>query len=95
MTGNVTVADQSGGPASAFDTVGVLMVPSINLQGVEEGLRSAGFGIDSTHTFADLRGGQEDAGDEQVLLVWTAAGKSLDQITSDLSILRTFTIRID
>jgi hypothetical protein len=95
MTGNVTVADQSGGPASTFDTVGVLMVPSINLQGVEEGLRSAGFGIDSTHTFTDLRGGQEDTGDEQVLLVWTAAGKSLDQITSDLSILRTFTIGID
>jgi plastocyanin len=84
MTGNVTVADQSGGAASVFDTVGALMVPTINLQGVEEGLRSAGFGIDSTHTFTDLRGGQEDTGDEQVLVVWTAAGKSLDDITSDL-----------
>ena len=84
MTGNVTVADQSGGASSTFDTVGALMVPSINLQGVEEGLRSAGFGIDSTHTFTDLRGGQEDTGDEQVLVVWTAAGKSLDDITSDL-----------
>ncbi|CAN5376011.1 hypothetical protein BH18THE2_BH18THE2_24970 [soil metagenome] len=84
MTGNVTIADQSGGAASAFDAVGALMVPSINLQGVEEGLRSAGYGIDSTHTFTDLRGGQEDTGDEQVLVVWTAAGKSLDQITSDL-----------
>ncbi|MDW0315939.1 MAG: hypothetical protein QN716_11235 [Nitrososphaeraceae archaeon] len=84
MTGNVTVADQSGGASSTLDTVGALMVPSINLQGVEEGLRSAGFGIDSTHTFTDLRGGQEDTGDEQVLLVWTAAGKSLDDITSEL-----------
>jgi plastocyanin len=84
MTGNVTVADQSGGASSTFDTVGALMVPSINLQGVEEGLRSAGFGIDSTHTFTDLRGGQEDTGDEQVLVVWTAAGKSLDDITLDL-----------
>ena len=64
MTGNVTVADQSCGPASAFDTVGALMVPSINLQGVEECLRSAGFGIDSTQIFTDLRGGQEDTGDE-------------------------------
>jgi hypothetical protein len=60
------------------------MVPSINLQAVEEGLRSADFGIDSTHTFTDLRGGQEDTGDEQVLLVWSASGKSLNQITSDL-----------
>ena len=84
MTGNVTVADQSGGASSTFDTVGALMVPSINLQGVEEGLRSAGFGIDSTHAFTDLRGGQEDTGDEQVLLVWSASGKSLHQITSDL-----------
>ena len=84
MTGNVTVADQSGSATSTFDTVGALMVPSINLQGVEEGLRSAGFGIDSTHTFTDLRGGQEDTGDEQVLLVWSASGKSLHQITSDL-----------
>ena len=84
MTGNVTVADQSGGASSTLDTVGALMVPSINLQGVEEGLRSADFGIDSTHAFTDLRGGQEDTGDEQVLVVWTAAGKSLDQITSDL-----------
>jgi plastocyanin len=84
MTGNVTVADQSGSATSTFDTVGALMVPSINLQGVEEGLRSADFGIDSTHAFTDLRGGQEDTGDEHVLVVWTAAGKSLDQITSDL-----------
>ena len=83
MTGNVTVADQSGGASSTFDTVGALMVPTINLQDVE-GLRSAGFGIDSKHTFTDLRGGQEDTGDEQVLVVWTAAGKSLYDITSDL-----------
>jgi hypothetical protein len=34
--------------------------------------------------FTDLHGGQEDTGDEQVLLEWTAAGKSLNQITSDL-----------
>ena len=84
MTGNVTVADQSGSATSTFDTVGALMVPSINLQGVEEGLRSADFGIDSTHAFTDLRGGQEDTGDEQVLVVWTAAGKSLEEITSYL-----------
>ena len=75
MTGNVTVADQSGDASGTFDTVGALMVPSINLQGVEEGLRSADFGIDSTHAFTDLRGGQEDTGDEQVLLVWTVCWK--------------------
>jgi hypothetical protein len=43
-------------------------------------MRGAGFGIDSTHAFTDLRGGQEDTGDEQVLVVWTAAGKNLEEI---------------
>jgi len=36
------------------------------------------------HNFRDLHGGQEDTGDEQVLVVWTAAGKSLDEIASQL-----------
>ena len=60
------------------------MVPAMIVQDVVSGMRSGGFGIDSMHTFTDLRGGQEDTGDEQVLVVWTAAGKSLDDITSDL-----------
>jgi hypothetical protein len=63
MTGNVTVTDQSSSVASQFDTIGLLMVPTINLESVEESMRSAGFGIDSTHAFTDLRGGQEDTGD--------------------------------
>jgi hypothetical protein len=84
MTGNVTVTDQSSSAASQFDTIGLLMVPTINLENVKEGMRSAGFGIDSTYAFTDLRGGQEDTGDEQVLIVWTAAEKSVDEIASDL-----------
>jgi hypothetical protein len=36
------------------------------------------------HTFTDLRGGQEDTGDQQVLVVWTAAEKSLEDTTSQL-----------
>ncbi len=43
-------------------------------------MRSAEYEIDSTHTFTDLRGGQEDAGDEQVLVVWTASEKNLEEI---------------
>jgi plastocyanin len=86
MTGNVAVVNQNNnGVASAtadtFDTVGTLMVPSPFVQNIVESMRSAGFAIDSMHTFTDLRGGQEDTGDEQILVVWTAAGKSLDEIT--------------
>ena len=60
------------------------MVPSPYVQDAVENMRSNGFGIDSMHTFTDLRGGQEDTGDQQVLVVWTAAGKSLDEITTYL-----------
>ncbi len=56
------------------------MIPSPFVQNVVESMRSAGYGIDSTHTFTDLRGGQEDAGDEQVLVVWTASEKNLEEI---------------
>jgi hypothetical protein len=86
MTGNITVSGQenNGGATGTFDTVGALMVPSMMVQSVEDEMRNAGFGIDSMHAFTDLRGGQEDTGDEQVLLVWTSTGKSLDEITSYL-----------
>ena len=47
-------------------------------------MRSMGFEIDSMHTFTDLRGGQEDTGDQQVLVVWIAAGKSFEATTSQL-----------
>ena len=85
MAGNVTVVNQNNGAAASttaglYDTVGALMVPSPFVQNVVESMRSAGFGIDSMHTFTDLRGGQEDTGDEQVLVVWTAAGKSLEEV---------------
>ena len=88
MTGNVTVVNGgNNNPAvsnGSFDTVGALMVPALMVQGVSEEMRNAGFRIDSTHTFTDLRGGQEDTGDQQVLVVWTAAGKGLNEITSYL-----------
>jgi plastocyanin len=85
MTGNVTVVNQNNNGAASttagtYDTVGTLMVPSPFVQNIVESMRSAGYGIDSTHTFTDLRGGQEDTGDEQVLVVWTAAGKNLEEI---------------
>ena len=38
-------------------------------------MRSMGFEIDSMHTFTDLRGGQEDTGDQQVLVVWITRWK--------------------
>ena len=37
-----------------------------------------------SHTFTDLRGGQEDTGNEQVLVIWTANGMDLSEIGSRL-----------
>ena len=86
MIGNITVKGQGSNVDSArnFDTVGALMVPSPFVEDTVESMRSEGFGIDSMHTFTDLRGGQSDTGDQQVLVVWTSTGKSLDETTSYL-----------
>jgi plastocyanin len=73
MTGNISVIDQKNNvrtTANTFDTAGVLMVPSIYADNTVQSLKSAGFGIDSMQNFKDLRGGQEDTGDIQTLLVW-------------------------
>jgi hypothetical protein len=73
MTGNISVIDQKNNvrtTANIFDTAGVLMVPSIYADNTVQSLKSAGFGIDSMQNFKDLRGGQEDTGDIQTLLVW-------------------------
>ena len=88
MTGDIIVNGQGSGgqviSSSSFDTVGALMVPSMMVQDVTDEMRNVGFAINSMHNFKDLRGRQEDTGDEQVLVVWTAAGKSLEDVTSQL-----------
>ena len=88
MTGNIIVNGQGSGgqviSSSSFDTVGALMVPSMMVQDVTDEMRNVGFAINSMHNFKDLRGGQSDTGDEQVLVIWTSAGKSLDDVTSQL-----------
>jgi plastocyanin len=88
MTGSIIVKGQGSGgqviSSSSFDTVGALMVPSMMVQDVTDEMRNVGFAINSMHNFKDLRGGQSDTGDEQVLVIWTFAGKSLDDVTSQL-----------
>src|SRR5215204_6221972 len=72
------------GPGN-IDTVGTLMVPAQDLDEHISYLNERGFGVNSVHTFADLRGGQEGTGPEQTLIVWTADSQmGLDKILSDL-----------
>ena len=87
MTGNITVVDQGATattPNATSDTVGALMVPSMDVQNIAASIKNAGFGIDSMHNFKDLRGGQSDTGDEQTLVIWTANGMDLNEIGSQL-----------
>jgi hypothetical protein len=54
---------------ASFDTVGALMVPSMDIESIATSIKDAGFEIDSMHNFQDLRGGQSDTGDEQTLVI--------------------------
>jgi hypothetical protein len=67
------------------ETVGTYIVPAKDLDQYISTLTSKGFTIDSTHAFADLRGGQKGTGPEQTLIVWTTSGMNLDQVISALA----------
>jgi len=100
MSGNIQVVDQSqsssstpsslspmslsGNTRSSADTVGVLMVPTQDIQTSTTDHESKGFTIDSTHNFKDLRGGQSGTGDEQTLIVWTTAGMDTSNMATNL-----------
>ena len=73
-----------GNTLGSADTVGILMVPTQDIQTYTTDLESRGFNIDSTHNFKDLRGGQSGTGDEQTLILWTTSGIDLSTIGSSL-----------
>ena len=94
MSGNIQVVDNTqaspspagllGNTLGSADTVGILMVPTQDIQTYTTDLESRGFNIDSTHNFKDLRGGQSGTGDEQTLILWTTSGIDLSSIASSL-----------
>jgi plastocyanin len=94
MDGTIDVVSQQGPNASSTSasnsmnstsiqgsdvTTGVLMVPKSDIDTYVQDLENSGFAIDSTQDFNDIR-----AGDQQVLLVWTTSGISLDKVVSTL-----------
>jgi plastocyanin len=96
MTGSVTVGNiqspvtptsssTSNSSSSSIDTVGILMVPTQDIDDYINQITSAGITVDNTYDFKDLRGGQEGTGDTQTLIVWTTGGKDLSQTLSFLS----------
>jgi plastocyanin len=92
MNGTINVVNQANSLTNANataggvspDAAGIYMVPSKDLDQYITALTSKGLSIDSTHTFADLRGGQKGTGPEQTYVVWTSSGMKLPQIISAL-----------
>ena len=96
MTGSVTVGNiqspvipsspsTSNSSSSSIDTVGILMVPTQDIDDYIQQITSAGITVDNTFDFKDLRGGQEGTGDTQILVVWATGGKDLTETISSLS----------
>jgi plastocyanin len=80
-----TTTTTTSNSSSNIDTVGILMVPTQDVDEYISQITSAGITVDSTHDFKDLRGGQEGTGDVQTLIVWTTAGEDLNETLSSLS----------
>jgi plastocyanin len=98
MTGSVTVdniqspvvsssssSSTTTSNSSNIDTVGILMVPTQDIDDYISQITGAGITVDNTFDFKDLRGGQEGTGDTQTLVVWTTGGKDLGETLSFLS----------
>jgi plastocyanin len=82
----------SAQPATAtnnIDTIATLMVPAKLLDKVVSEVKGQGFGIDNQYPFTSLRGGGSTTGGDknQVMLVLTSSGKTLNEVISALSII--------
>ena len=94
MTGSITVdniqsqvtpTSTTSNSSSNIDTVGILMVPTQDIDEYISQITGAGITVDNTFDFKDLRGGQEGTGDTQTLIVWTTGGKDLSETLLSLS----------
>jgi len=82
-----TTTKSNGNNNNNIDTIGMLITPANIADKTISDLESKGFAIDSQYSFTSLRGGGSTPGGDkqQILLVLTSSGKSLNQVTSALS----------
>ena len=98
MNGTVTVINQpnsnsfnstssTGATSNIIDTISTIIVPAKLLGKVSSDLKGQGFGIDNQYPFKSLRGGGGTTGGDknQVMLVLTSSGKSLNEVISALN----------
>ena len=86
-TFNTTTAATTTNTNNNIDTVALLITPAKLFDKTVSGLKSQRITIDSQYPFTSLRGGGSASGGDkqQVLLVLTSSGKSLNQVTSALA----------
>ncbi|MGA9317046.1 MAG: hypothetical protein WCD28_08195 [Nitrososphaeraceae archaeon] len=79
--------DQVSSPLTSelYDTVGILMIPTMGLTIQTTDLESRGFSILGTHDFKDLRGGQEGIGDEPILVLCGISNSDVGNAISQLT----------
>ena len=95
MNGTITVIKQPQAVSfnntttanNNIDTISMLITPANIADKIISDLKSKGFAIDSQYPFMSLRGGGSTPGGDkqQILLVLTSSGKTLNEVTSALS----------
>ena len=98
MNGTLTVINQpnsnsfnstssTAATSNNVDTISTIIVPAKLLDKVSSDLKGQGFGIDNQYPFKSLRGGGGTTGGDknQVMLVLTSSGKSLNEVISALN----------
>jgi plastocyanin len=98
MNGTLTVINQpnsnsfnstssTAATSNNIDTISTIIVPAKLLDKVSSDLRGQGLGIDNQYPFNSLRGGGGTTGGDknQVMLVLTSSGKSLNEVISALN----------
>ena len=98
MNGSLTVITQplsnsfnstssTAATSNNIDTISTIIVPAKLLDKVSSDLKGQGLGIDNQYPFKSLRGGGGTTGGDknQVMLVLTSSGKSLNEVISALN----------
>ena len=88
MEGTINVVDTNSESMSSANTssiqngkgtMGVLMVPSQEIENIKTELKNSGIMVLSDYSFTDLRGGQDGTGPTQSIVIWGSKSNNLEQ----------------
>jgi len=88
MEGTINVVDTNSESMSNANTssiqngkgtMGVLMVPSQEIENIKTELKNSGIMVLSDYSFTDRRGGQDGTGPTQSIVIWGSKSINLDQ----------------